>query len=317
MPSGPLTVLHVSDFQCGKPFVPDAAEAMHRLAASIAPHVVVASGDLTQRAKNREFEQARQVLDGFGDVPLVVTPGNHDVPLYRSWERLANPYRNWRRFTGRHELDTTTRLDGVTVVALSSAAPRRAIVNGRLRSGQVDFARASFDGAPATDLKILVVHHHFVPVADGKGGNPLPDAETLGRTFASMQVDAVLGGHVHQMHIRTSRDLPSGTGPTRTPPLPFIACGTTTSRRGRGPEAERNSLCVLRFEDDEVIVTPFGRRIGGGDFQPGEARTFSLCNRRKAEGDAAGAGLATMSGDGHGSSAGGGEEAPSDPGRNS
>jgi 3',5'-cyclic AMP phosphodiesterase CpdA len=316
MPSGALTVLHVSDFQCGTPFVPDAAEAMHRLASAMAPDIVVASGDLTQRAKKREFEQARRVLDGFGDVPRVVTPGNHDVPLYRSWERLTTPYRNWRRFTGRHELDSTTRVDGATLVALSSAAPRRAIVNGRIRSGQVDFARAAFDDAPATDLRVLVVHHHFVPVPEGDGGSPLPDAEELCRAFESMQVDVVLGGHVHQMHIRTSRDLATARRPSRTPPLPFVACGTTTSRRGRGPEVGRNSLCVLRFQGHEVTVTPFGRRIGGGDFQEKDPVTFSLCTRLEARGDAEGAAARASGDDGRdGSSASmGGEASPGSAG---
>ena len=54
MASGVLTVLHTSDFQCGKPFVPRAADALVRLAQRVGPDVVVASGDMTQRAKARE-----------------------------------------------------------------------------------------------------------------------------------------------------------------------------------------------------------------------------------------------------------------------
>ena len=50
MESGVLTVLHTSDFQCGKPFVPRAADALVRLAEEVQPDVVVAAGDLTQRA---------------------------------------------------------------------------------------------------------------------------------------------------------------------------------------------------------------------------------------------------------------------------
>ncbi len=39
-----LTVLHISDLQCGEPFVPRAAEALLRLAPRIRPDVIVAAG---------------------------------------------------------------------------------------------------------------------------------------------------------------------------------------------------------------------------------------------------------------------------------
>ena len=115
--------------------------------------LVVAAGDLTQRAKSHEFEQARAVLDGFGGVPIVVTPGNHDVPLYRFWERLLVPFAKWTAFAGP-ELDTAHRIPGATVVALASAAPRRAIVNGRIVPRQLGFARRTFAESAEGDLRM-------------------------------------------------------------------------------------------------------------------------------------------------------------------
>ena len=277
MSNAALTVLHTSDYQCGAPFLPEAADAMHRVAASVAPDVVIASGDLTQRAKVREFDQARSVLERFGDVPLILTPGNHDVPLYRFWERLVDPYRNWRKFSGE-ALDTVTRVSGATFVALNSSAPRRAIVNGRIDEPQVEFARRAFEGTPEGDLRVIVIHHHFVPVADGEGGRPLPRAAALARAFQAMDVDVVLGGHVHQLHMRSSEEL---VGAVAERALPFLATGTTTSRRGRGVEIGWNSLCVLRFEDSDVDVTPYRRRPDGQAFEPLESLRWPL--RRGAE----------------------------------
>jgi len=271
MASGVLTVLHTSDFQCGKPFVPRAADALVRLAQRVGPDVVVASGDMTQRAKAREYVMARELLDRLGGVPIVVTPGNHDVPLYRFWERLVCPHRNWRRFAGP-DRDSITRVEGATFVALDTSAPRRAVVNGRLDDHQLAFARRAFDESPRGDVRILVAHHHFVPVSDGMGGRPLPRAAQLVRAFEEMRVDAVLGGHVHQLHIRTSADVPPKRGAT---PVPLIACGTTTSRRGRGVEAGWNSLTVLRFDAGAVEVAPYRLSPDGDDFEPLDPVTFS------------------------------------------
>ena len=262
----PLTVMHVSDFQCGAPFLREAADAMYRVARSVSPDLVVASGDLTQRAKVREFASARHVLEGFGAVPLVLTPGNHDVPLYRFWERVAVPFRNWRRFAGE-DLDTVTTIPGATVVALASAAPRRAIVNGRIDGHQIDFARRAFARASAEDVRILVVHHHFVPVPTGEGGRTLPGAARLAEAFAEMGVDVVMGGHVHQLHVNSWHA------------VPFVATGTTTSRRGRGAEAGANSLCVHRFDRGTLRVTPYLRAPDGLDFEAVAPLEFSLASR--------------------------------------
>jgi 3',5'-cyclic AMP phosphodiesterase CpdA len=262
--SSGLTVLHVSDFQCGKPFVQEAADAMLRVAQAVSPDVVVVAGDLTQRAKAREYEMARRVLDAFGAVPLVVTPGNHDVPLYRIWERVGQPFRNWRAFVGRDELDTVTRVDGATVVALSSAAPHAAVVNGRLHARQVDFARRSFAEIAPDDFRILVVHHHFAPVPTGEGGHPIPGAAGLADAFREMGVDVVLGGHVHQLHLRTYRG------------LPFLSTGTATSRRGRGVETGWNSLCVHRITRGHIEVTPYRRGPDASDFESMDTLAFEL-----------------------------------------
>lgn len=260
--SATLTILHASDLQCGRPYLPRAADALVRLAGRLEPDAVVIAGDLTQRAKAREYRAAKALMERLPRVPTVVTPGNHDVPLYRVWERLFAPYRNWRTHVAS-ELDTVTRVAGATLVALNSSAPLRAIVAGHIDEQQVELARTAFAAAPTGDLRVLVIHHHFVPTPDGKGGRPLPGAAALARAFESMGVDLVLGGHVHRTQVRTSRDLVPGDGPG----VPLVACGTTTSRRGRGPEAGRNSLNVVRLGPRDIEITPYLLGPGDGDFR--------------------------------------------------
>jgi 3',5'-cyclic AMP phosphodiesterase CpdA len=275
--SSTLTILHASDLQCGRPYSPRAAAALVDLARDLAPDAVVISGDLTQRAKVREYVAASDLVSRLPDVPVIVTPGNHDVPLFRVWERALDPYRNWRRHVDA-ALDTVTRVDGATLVALNSSAPRRAIVAGRIDERQVDFAREAFGAAAADEVRALVIHHHFLSTPDGTGGRTLPDAPRLLRSFESMRVDFVLGGHVHRTHVRTSRDLVPG----KAPGIPLIACGTTTSRRGRGPEAGRNSLNVVRVRDGEVTIHPHLRDLEGGNFEPADPVVLPLGGARAA-----------------------------------
>lgn len=282
-----LTVLHASDLQCGRPFRPKAAEALVRFAFEASPDLVVLSGDLTQRAKKREYAVVVDLLARLPDVPTVVTPGNHDVPVFRVWERLVSPYRNWRR-TISSELDTVTRVDGATFVALDSTAPRRAIVNGRIDPAQIDLARRWFASAPPTDIRALVIHHHFVPVPDRTDGRPLPRARELVAEFESMNVDLVLGGHVHQTHVTTSSDL---LGQRRRPGLPLIACGTTTSWRGRGAEKGLNSLNLVRVGPDDIEVRPHVMTEDGEGFEPREPIVLPRPASSGASGAAAGEGV--------------------------
>jgi len=269
-----MVILHASDLQAGRPFRAKAGEDLVALAHALRPDLVVVAGDLTQRAKAREYRLARTLLDCLAPLPVVVTPGNHDVPLYRAWERLFTPYRNWRRFIAP-ALDTVTRVEGATVVALNSSAPRRAIVGGRVDGPQVELARRAFASAPADEARVLVIHHHFARPPDGEGGRRLPGAAALLRSFEAMGVDLILGGHVHQTHLGTSRALVDGPGPG----IPLVACGTTTSSRGRGPEAGRNTLNVVHLDETTVRVETLLHREGEG-FAAVQERSFPRPGRR-------------------------------------
>jgi 3',5'-cyclic AMP phosphodiesterase CpdA len=271
-----LTLLHASDLQHGRPFLPHAGEALVRFARELRPDVTVVSGDLTQRAKVAEFRAARALLERL-PTPVVVTPGNHDVPLYRMWERLFTPYRNWRSL-GSGDLDRAERHAGATFVVLNSSAPRRAIVNGRLRDSQIELARRAFAAAPREDTRVLVTHHHFIPGADPHAGAPIPGAVDLLDAFESMGVDFLLGGHVHHTHVMTSRAL---LRDRPGPGVPIIACGTTTSRRGRGSEVGVNSLNVVRVAEREIEVVPHLLRRGSEDFA---AVNPIVIRRHRAEG---------------------------------
>lgn len=264
-----MLILHASDLQAGKPYRPDRTEALLALARQLDPDLVVISGDLTQRAKKREYAVVQALLERLSAYPVVVTPGNHDVPLYRVWERIFAPYANWRRYVGA-DLDVVRVLPGAVVVALNSSAPRRAIVSGRIRRRQVELARSAFREAPEGAVRVVVIHHHFLPTPDHAGGRTLPGAPRILSELEAMGVDLVLGGHVHQTHLTTSRALVPGEGPG----IPIVTCGTTASWRGRSAEAGVNTLNVVRVDAERIEVTPHRYDESAGRFTPLTSTSF-------------------------------------------
>lgn len=266
-----LTILHGSDLHFGEPYRPEVGEAFLGMAGTVGPDLIVISGDLTQRAKVREFEQVREYLDRLPDVPLVVTPGNHDVPLYRIFERIFTPYRNYKRYI-QEELNTVTRVEGAVVVALNSSAPRRAITNGRIGRRQLDFAERAFEGAAPADTRILVAHHHMAPAPDYEDDTTMPRSREILDRCNRMGVELVLGGHLHRAYIGNSLDVYPGQDPTYG--IVIVQSGTTTSHRGRAREEAKNSFNVIRVADHHLEISHymyFSRERG---FEPFSMHAF-------------------------------------------
>ena len=135
-----------------------------------------------------------------------------------------------------------------------------------------DFAREAFGAGGPARKRILVVHHHWVPTPDRRGGRPLPRAAQLLAAFEEMGVQVVLGGHVHQTHLTSSRDLNPGEGIG----IPLLACGTTASSRGRGPETGENTLNLVRLEGVRAQVVPHRYDSESRAFEPQPAHVFDM-----------------------------------------
>jgi 3',5'-cyclic AMP phosphodiesterase CpdA len=249
-----MTILHISDLHFGPPYFAEVGEALRTAAGTLGPDVIVASGDFTQRAKEEQFIEARAYLDSLPDVPMIVVPGNHDVPLYRVFERIFSPYRHYRQHI-KEELDYETRVDGAVIVALNSTAPLRAITNGRISRDQLAFARDAFREAPEDAIRIVVAHHHFAPAPDYEGGEVMPRARRAIDVFTELEVDLILGGHLHRAYIGNSLDLYPGAD--RIHGITIVQSGTSTSRRGRAREREKNSFNVIRVTEEVIRITHY------------------------------------------------------------
>ena len=247
-----LTILHISDLHFGPYYVPRVGDALLAFAYSVQPDIIIASGDFTQRAKPQEFADAADFMRTLPDVPQVVVPGNHDVPLYRVFERLFEPHRNYLRYIAP-ELNWTLRTDRAVIVALDSTAPHRAITNGRITRQQLEYCAEQLADAPDGAARIVVAHHHFAPAPDYEGGEVMPKAKRAMDMFTSLRVDLVLGGHLHRAYLGNSLDVYPGLD--REHGIIIAQSGTSTSRRGRAREAEKNTANVIRIGEDIVRVT--------------------------------------------------------------
>ena len=249
-----LTVLHGSDVHFGSPHRPSVAAALLEMAQSVAPDVIVLAGDFTQRAKVREYEQTRTYLQKFQGVPLVVTPGNHDVPLYRIHERLFAPFRNYNAFVSE-KLDTVTRVAGGVFVALNSVDPHRSIVNGRIEDRQLEFLARIFQETFDADVRIVVTHHALAPPTDGGSDATIPGNGALLDRFRELGVDLVLSGHLHRGFVtRSSEVRPDHRG---RGDIAIVHSGTATSSRGRAAEKGENSVNVLKIGTQDIEVIPY------------------------------------------------------------
>ena len=110
-------LFHLSDIHFG---LEDnqALDWVQREIAGRRPHAVAITGDLTMRARHREFAAATRWIQSL-DVPVTVEIGNHDMPYFNLIERFLDPYRRFRAIEGLVEREID--LPGLAIVPLKTA----------------------------------------------------------------------------------------------------------------------------------------------------------------------------------------------------
>jgi 3',5'-cyclic AMP phosphodiesterase CpdA len=195
------TLAHVSDLHFGRE-EGAVVEGLLDDLARIRPDLVVVSGDLTQRARRKQFEKARAFLDRLPAARLVI-PGNHDLPLFDLPRRLFAPYARYRRYVSE-ELEPMYRDEEVAVLGLDSTRRYRAR-EGELSDEQAQLVRSRFAGLPAALFKVLVVHHPFTPSPAEPDATLVGNARNVLRAAEDCGVDLLLSGHLHHGHISDVR----------------------------------------------------------------------------------------------------------------
>jgi 3',5'-cyclic AMP phosphodiesterase CpdA len=233
----PVVIAHLSDLHLGA-HAPDVVESLLADVAAVAPTLTVVTGDLTMRARRRQFVAACALLERL-PAPRLVVLGNHDVPL-DPVRRFAQPYRAYQRHLPG-PLDVVVEASGVRALGLASM-PRWRWKSGRISSEQAELVARVLGSAPAGAVRVLALHH---PVSV-RGPTGLVGRSRLLRAIDG-RVDLVLAGHTH---VPSARRL-DRPGKSASGGVVEVVAGTATSRRLRGVE---RSWSVIRVEAGTITV---------------------------------------------------------------
>jgi len=216
-------VLHISDTHFGTEQAP-VVQALLDLARRLAPDLVVLSGDITQRARARQFAAARQFVADLG-FPVLAIPGNHDIPLFNIAARMFNPYGGYKRAMGVN-LEPVFSSDGLLVIGVNTTRPSRH-KNGVVSRAQVERVSARLWQARPGQLRVVVVHQPLRAIVEEDVSNLLIGRQVAIPAWVEAGADLVLGGHIHLPYVVPLGEPAGGQAWV-------VQAGTATSHRVRG-----------------------------------------------------------------------------------
>ena len=248
----------------------DAMRAVAKTIALLEPDVTLICGDITQTGSQEEFDAAREwikTLEG----PLLITPGNHDTPMFGLLHRIFVPFRRYEKTIA--PLGQPYYADeNVTIMPLNTSRGWQFKLDWSL--GVVDLVKLSrliTDLKEKNDgtLKFIIAHHPFIyPPRSPLQKATKNGASALAR-LSEYNIDGVLSGHVHAPFVLERQ--PDDTE------IMSIGAGTLSTRR-RDKPAGFNHIYI----DQEIIrVTPIDWENGAFTQRaPVEKRTAELKSRR-------------------------------------
>lgn len=188
-------LFHLSDIHFGL----EDNRALDWVKAEIAerkPDAVAITGDLTMRARHREFDAACEWIKSL-DAPVTVEVGNHDLPYFNPIERFFDPYKRIRSISDKIEAEID--LPGLAIVPLKTVRrwqPRLNWSKGWVTDAALERCLTAIDALPAGVQALVAVHHPLREV--GTQGTALTKhGQNALNELAQRPVLAVLSGHVH------------------------------------------------------------------------------------------------------------------------
>ena len=260
------TIAHLSDVHFGRED-PEIVAGLLTAVRRVKPDVIVVSGDLTQRAKKRQFRAARAFLRHLPEVPHIVVPGNHDVSATNLFERAIRPLARYKRYI-TEDLNPFYE-DGEVAIAGINTVRIAAVKDGRLNLRQVRTACEQLGRVDAKTLRVVVTHHPIDMPAEDLRHTLVHRAAMAMREFATAHVDLFLSGHFHAglALVTCARYKLEGYSAV------VAHAGTAVSTRTRG---EANSWNRIALGDDKIDVQQM--IWTGKNFEEGDSAGYERCS---------------------------------------
>src|ERR1700712_1041809 len=218
--SNPLVRFHFSDVHFGLEDRRALAWAEECIVRE-RPAAICVTGDLTMRARHREFRAACEWISALGP-PVTVEVGNHDMPYFNLIERFTAPYRRFRAIETL--LERQLDLPGIAIVPLKTvtrAQWRFPWSNGWVTDQALAETLGAIDALPAGKREIVTAHHPLTE-RDPTGKLLTINGTATMEALAKRGILAILTGHVHDAF-----DIEQ---PTPAGPLRMIGAGTLSKR---------------------------------------------------------------------------------------
>lgn len=244
------SILHFSDIHFGGAQAPNWAEALLAEINRVNPTVVAVSGDLTQRARTAQFRQARTFLDRI-KAPVIVVPGNHDVPLWNVFDRFLSPLEKYRRWV-TDDLNPVYFDDGLAIMGIDTTLSFT-IKGGEIDEADLGVVRERLCELPSGLCKVIVAHHPFAQPPGFEHEETVAGLDPALKLFEGCNVEVILTGHLHQSFVASSKDI----YPHLERGILLVQAGTVASLRGRGEEKLKNSYNLIEVTEQEINVTSF------------------------------------------------------------
>ena len=213
------------------------------------PQLIAVTGDLAHRGRRREHERAAGFLRALGR-PLLVIPGNHDIP-YTFPARFTRP---WAEFERQWEtVEPVHRSEGLLVVGLNSVRPWRH-QSGGIRTGQVELASKLLAEAPEGALRVVALHHHLIGAPWRSRKRPVSRRSEVLAGLVDAGAEVILAGHIHQAAVSERHEFEVERGGLRGVTV-SVAPGLGQPRPKRRGEAR--GLHVYKARDDELLVETY------------------------------------------------------------
>jgi 3',5'-cyclic AMP phosphodiesterase CpdA len=257
------SIVHLSDIHFGS-VDPLVLEPLIEAIRELNPDMVAVSGDLTQRARSYQFEQAREFLDRLPK-PQIVVPGNHDVPLHNVFSRFLNPLHKYRRYI-TDDLRPFYHDEEIAVMGVNTARSLT-IKGGRINQHQVAWMQERLCACDPELVKIVVTHHPFDLPEGHHERNLLGRARMAMEALAKCGADVFLAGHLHVGHTTHSATRYRIKGHSAL----VVQAGTAASTRGRG---EANSFNVIRVDRPHIAIDRLEWQSGRARFAVGTTERF-------------------------------------------